>query len=188
MSAQVATPSPVWVGERAIRNGVANFFSPVLAVSACSSVPDAARHAHPPTGPPPSPDHDQATPAPSAETSPNQPSACQSGAVGGFNWWSQHLECEELRWQGRNVDRLIGRCVRRCGRLVARRGGVVSIRSVSGKVLPAGSRARKPAWRQDCLLLSERAGSGRVAGCNRSRLCHCRAVTCPSPNARRSPS
>ena len=32
MSAQVATPSPVWVGERAIRNGVANFFGWVWAV------------------------------------------------------------------------------------------------------------------------------------------------------------
>ena len=51
------------------------FSFPVLAVSACSSAPDAARHAHPPTGPPPQPAHDQATPAPSAETNPSDADA-----------------------------------------------------------------------------------------------------------------
>ena len=49
--------------------------------------------------------------------------------------------------------------------------------------IAGGYRARKRAWRQDCLLLSERAGSGRVAGCRRSRLSHCRSAICPSSNA-----
>jgi hypothetical protein len=110
------------------------------------------------------------------------------GTQGGFNWSLQHLECEELGWQGRNVVGLIGRCVHRCGRRVARRGGVVSTRCDSGKVSRAGYRARKPAWRQVYLLLLGRAGSGRVEECNRSRLFHCRAITCRSPNAKRSPS
>ena len=109
------------------------------------------------------------------------------GTQGEFKWSLQHLESEELRWDQGSVDGLIGCCVRRCGRQVVRRDGAVSIRSVSGKVSRAGCRATMPAWRQDCLLLSQPAGSDTVAGCHRSRLCHCRAVTCPSPNAKRSP-
>ena len=48
---------------------------------AASGGPAAARHAPPPAGPPPQPDRGLAERAPSAETSPNQPSACQSGGV-----------------------------------------------------------------------------------------------------------
>jgi hypothetical protein len=33
------------------------------------------------------------------------------GDQGGFNWWSQHLEGEELRWEPVGVNGLIGRCV-----------------------------------------------------------------------------
>jgi transposase InsO family protein len=110
------------------------------------------------------------------------------GVQGEINWSLQHLECEELRWQGRSADRLIVLCVLRCVHRVVRRAGAASIGSDSGKASWAGCRARQPALRPDCRLLWGPAGSGNMAGCRRSRLPRCRAVICPLPSERRSRS
>ena len=109
------------------------------------------------------------------------------GTQGGFNWWSQHLESEELGWERGNVGRLIERCGLRCVRLVVRRDGGGSIGDGFGRESLGGCRAGKPAWPPVCLLLSEHVGFGRVAGCHRSRLPRCRCVTCRFPNGKRSP-
>jgi len=72
------------------------------------------------------------------------------GSQGGFNWSSQHLDSEELRWEQESVERLIVRVVRRCGRRVVRRWGDASIGSGSGWRSPAGPQARMRAWRPAC--------------------------------------
>ena len=82
------------------------------------------------------------------------------GGQGGFKRSSQRLESEELRWkQGRFVG-LIVRCGLRCGRLVVRRSGAVSIGSGFGKGLLVGCRARMLV----CRLWLVRVGSARMAG------------------------
>jgi hypothetical protein len=43
------------------------------------------------------------------------------GAEGGFNWSSQHLDGEELRWQQAGVGQLIGRDAPGCVPLGVRR-------------------------------------------------------------------
>ena len=84
--------------------------------------------------------------------------------LGGFKRSSQRLESEELQWkQGRFVG-LIVRCGRRCGRLVVRRLGGVSIGSGFGKGSLVGCRARMPVWRLVCRLRLVRVGSARMAG------------------------
>ena len=112
----------------------------------------------------------------------------RSGLLGGFNWSSQQLECEGLRWEQASVIGQYVRCEGRCGRLVGRRDGGVSIGSGSGKASRAGCRARTRSWRPGCRLPSEPVGSERVAGWHRSRSPRCRGVVCRSLSGRRSRS
>ena len=87
-----------------------------------------------------------------------------AGGQGGFKRSSQRLESEELQWkQGRFVG-LIVRCGRRCGRLVVRRSGGVSIGSGFGKGSLVGCRARMPVWRLVCRRRLVRVGSARMVG------------------------
>src|SRR5918993_870818 len=62
------------------------------------------------------------------------------GAEGGFNWSSQHLHGEGLRWEQGSVEQLIVPVARRCGRRVVRRWGAASTDSGSGWRSPVGSR------------------------------------------------
>ena len=84
--------------------------------------------------------------------------------LGGFKRSSQRFESEELRWKlGRFVG-LIVRCGLRCGRLVVRRWGGVSIGSGFGKGSLVGCRARMLGWRLGCRLRLVRVGSARMVG------------------------
>src|SRR5215218_5661921 len=110
-----------------------------------------------------------------------------AGVLGGFNWSSQHLHGEELRWE--HGDR--GRAWRagyRCAHLVGRRWRGVSIGNGSGRRSRTGCPARTPPW---CVAYRRRwgrGGSGRVAACHQPVWLRCRAATCRSPSEKRSPS
>jgi len=51
--------------------------------------------------------------------------------LGGFNWSSQHLTSEELRWEHRNDGDQIVRCAHRCDRQVGHQVG--GVRTCAGK-------------------------------------------------------
>ena len=68
------------------------------------------------------------------------------------------------------------RCGLRCGRLVVRRLGGVSIGSGSGRGSLVGCRARMPVWRLVCRLRLVRVGSASMAGWPRSFSFRCRAT------------
>ncbi len=110
------------------------------------------------------------------------------GCQGGFNWSSQHLNKEELRWEQENVDGLIVLDVLQCARLVGRRWGGVSTGINSGRPSPVGCQARMLQGRPAFHRLSERGGSARVAGCHQSIWPRCRGAICRSPSERRSRS
>ena len=100
------------------------------------------------------------------------------GGQGGFKRSSQRLESEELRWKlGRFVG-LIVRCGLRCGRLVVRRAGVVSIGSGFGKGSQVGCRARMLGWRLVCRLRLVSVGSARMAGWHLFLLSRFRGAIC----------
>ena len=109
-----------------------------------------------------------------------------AGGQGGFKRSSQRLESEELQWeQGRFVG-LIVRCGRRCGRLVVRRSGGVSIGSGFGKGSLVGCRARMPVWRLVCRRRLVRVGSARMAGWSHFLLSLFRGVICLLLSEKRS--
>jgi hypothetical protein len=101
------------------------------------------------------------------------------GSEGGFNWSSQRLDAEELRWRLGRGSGCVGCFGRRCGRLVGRRWRGVRIGSGSGGRSRAGCPVRTPVWRPVCRRRWDR-GSVRVAGCCRSVWPRCRVVTCRS--------
>src|SRR5665647_2927080 len=78
------------------------------------------------------------------------------GSQDGFNWSSQHLNKEELRWEQENVDGLIVLDVLQCARLVGRRGGGVSTGINFGRPSPVGCQARMLQGRPAFHRLSER--------------------------------
>ncbi len=108
------------------------------------------------------------------------------GVQGGFNWSSQQLEEEELRWPQGGSAALIGRCVRRCARQGAHRWPGASIDSGSGTRSRAGCRAKKRPSRLAPRLPWGRAGSVKLVACQRSVKRHCRSAICLSGSARRS--
>jgi len=59
------------------------------------------------------------------------------GVQGGFNWSSQHLKREMLRWGESSADNLTARYVHRCVHRVVRLLVAASIDSDSGKQSPA---------------------------------------------------
>jgi len=108
------------------------------------------------------------------------------GSQGGFNWSSQQLEEEELRWPQGGSAALIGRCVRRCARQGAHRWPGASIDSGSGTRSRAGCRAKKRPSRLAPRLPWGHAGSVKLVACQRSVKRHCRSAICLSGSARRS--
>jgi len=67
-----------------------------------------------------------------------------AGSQGRFNWSSQRLDGEELRWESRGGVGRIGRGVRRCVRLVVLRWRGVRIGSDYGRRSPTDFRASRP--------------------------------------------
>ncbi len=108
------------------------------------------------------------------------------GVQGEFNWSSQHLTSEELRWKHGNDDDQIVLCAHRCDRPVGHQAGGVSTGSGSGERLPAGHQVRRPLQRPVYRPRLERAGSVKVEGCQRSALPRCRVAICHSVSAKRS--
>jgi putative transposase len=72
------------------------------------------------------------------------------GVQGGFEWLSQHLESEELRWDLAGVDEPMVHCGLPCVRPVGRRASGVSTGSGSGRRSLAACRARRPQQPQAC--------------------------------------
>ena len=107
--------------------------------------------------------------------------------LGGFNWSSQHLDSEELRWE-HGASAAIGAVVppmRSPGRPpVARR----EHRQRFWKAIARGLSSEDAAVAAGCRRRWERGGSGKVAACHRPVWPRCRAATCRSPSAKRSRS
>ena len=110
------------------------------------------------------------------------------GCQGGFDWSSQRLDYEELRWENRNGDGPISRGEHRCARLVDRQWHGVRNGSDSGQRSPMVCRVRRRAWLLGCRQRWVSVGSARVAACQRSVGLRSRGVTYHSPSARRSRS
>jgi hypothetical protein len=110
------------------------------------------------------------------------------GGQGGFNGSSQHPEQRGCGWDDHRVGLLRRQEGRQCGRLAGRRWRGVSIGNGSGRRSRSGCPARTPLWRVGCPRRWGPGGSVKVAACHRSVWPGCRAATCRSPSARRSPS
>src|SRR5918993_1059041 len=110
------------------------------------------------------------------------------GSQGGFNWSSQHLHGEGLRWEQGSVEQLIVPVARRCGRRVVRRWGAASTDSGSGWRSPAGCPAKMPGWRPGCPRPWDHAGSVKAVACQPSAALRCQGATCRSPSEKSSPS
>src|SRR5512132_3564079 len=84
--------------------------------------------------------------------------ALATGVLGGFNWSSQHLGSEGLRWEQGSVEQLIVLVVRRCGRRAVHRWDDASTDSGSGWRSLVGCQAKMPAWRPGCPRPWDHAG------------------------------
>jgi hypothetical protein len=110
------------------------------------------------------------------------------GTLPGFKGSSQHPEQRGCGWDDHQVGLLRRQEGRRCGRLAGRRWRGVSIGNGSGGRSRSDCPARTPLWCVGCPRRWGPGGSVKVAACHRSVWSRCRAATCRSPSARRSPS
>jgi transposase InsO family protein len=110
------------------------------------------------------------------------------GSQGGFNWSSQHLGSEGLRWEQGSVGRLIVPVVWRWVRWAVHRWDDASTDSGSGWRSPAGPPAKMPAWRPACPRPWDHAGSVKAVACQQSAAPRCQGATYRSPSEKRSPS
>jgi putative transposase len=108
------------------------------------------------------------------------------GSQGGFNWSSQRLDEEELRWAQCGDERRIVRGGLGCGRQGGRRWRGGSTASGSGRRSLEASRARTRPPRRACRRRSASGGSARVAACRRSACGRRRVATCRSVSGKRS--
>ena len=111
-----------------------------------------------------------------------------AGSQGGFNWSSQHLGSEGLRWEQESVEQLIVPVVRRCVRRAVHRWDDASTDSGSGWRSPAGPPAKVPGWRPVCPRPWDHAGSVKAVACQPSAAPRCQGATCRSPSEKSSPS
>jgi putative transposase len=111
-----------------------------------------------------------------------------AGSQGGFNWSSQRLDSEGLRWEQESVEQLIVPVVRRCVRRAVHRWDDASTDSGSGWRSPAGPQAKMPAWRPACPRPWDHAGSVKAVACQPSAAPRCQGATCRSPSEKSSPS
>jgi transposase InsO family protein len=112
-----------------------------------------------------------------------------AGSQGGFQRSSQHLSDGGVsEWESRISSGLRGRCETRCTRRGGRRSGGAIRCSDSGSGSPRGCRVRARRCRWECHPPLGVGGSVKLVGCAPSAWPQCPAVTCPSPNVRRSPS
>jgi hypothetical protein len=107
------------------------------------------------------------------------------GSQGGINRSSQHLECEELRWESGSVRRRSGQCAGRCGRPVDPRQRVVRTGWGFGMRLPAARRVRTPRPRSACHPRLGPGGSEKVVACEPSAVSPCQVAICPLPSEKR---
>ena len=110
------------------------------------------------------------------------------GAVGEFNWSSQHLDDEVLRCRNGNGDGQTGRVGLRCVRLVGRRQRGVRSSNGSGRRSRGGCRVRMPLCPVACRRPWVVVGSVRAVVCRRSAWRPDRLATCPWRSGKRSRS
>ncbi len=107
---------------------------------------------------------------------------------GGFNWSSQHLDMEVVRWVFGSVSRRSVPCAAKSTRRVGCRWHDATIAKSSGRRSHGASRARTPEWRRVCRRRSGPGGSATLAGCHRSAWPRSRGGICRLLNAKTSPS
>ena len=122
---------------------------------------------------------------------PGDPGLCHHslcGALGEFNWSSQHLDDEVLRCRNGNGDGQTGRVGLRCVRLVGRRQRGVRSSNGSGRRSRGGCRVRMPLCPVACRRPWVVVGSVRAVVCRRSAWRPDRLATCPWRSGKRSRS
>ena len=107
---------------------------------------------------------------------------------GEFNWSSQHLDDEVLRWRNGNGDGQTEQVGLRCVRPVARESRGGRSNNGSGRRSPGGCRVRRPLCHVACLRPWVVVGSVRAVGCRRSAWRRRRLVICALRSGRRSQS
>ena len=112
----------------------------------------------------------------------------EAGSQGEFNWSSQHLDDEVLRWRNGNGDGQTEQVGLRCVRPVARESRGGRSNNDSGRRSPGGCRVRRPLCHVACLRPWVVVGSVRAVGCRRSAWRRRRLVTCALRSGRRSQS
>ena len=112
-----------------------------------------------------------------------------AGSQGGFQWSSQHLDDGGVPgWELASSKRRRGRCETRCTHRGGRQSGSAIRCSGSGSGSPRGCRMKAQRCRWECHPPLGVGGSVKLVECALSAWPQCLAVTCPSPNVRRSPS